>query len=56
MAVASGARGLAAVVVLDDAEGDPAQADLAVARDLAGGGCPVHAVTARGDLRATVTT
>ncbi|QWC86777.1 cytidine deaminase [Nocardioidaceae bacterium] len=56
MAVASGARGLEAVVVLDDGDGGPGDADVAVTRDLAGDGCPVHAVTATGDLRATVTT
>ena len=56
MAVSSGAQGLEAVVVLDDAEGEPAADDVAVVRDLAGEGCPVHHVTAKGDLLATVTT
>lgn len=54
MAVSSGARGLEAVVVLDDAGGDPAEGDVAVVRDLAGAGCPVHHVSAKGDLQATV--
>jgi hypothetical protein len=47
MAVASGSRGLEAVVVLTDA-GDVAQADLAAVRDFAGPGVPVHVGDARG--------
>lgn len=49
MAVTSGARGLEAAVVLTEAEA-PAEADLAVARDLAGTGVPVHVVRADGAL------
>jgi hypothetical protein len=49
MAVASGAQGLEAAVVLTEADG-VGDADLAALRDLAGGGIPVH----RGDPRGTV--
>ena len=47
MAVASGSRGLEAVVVLTDA-GDVAEADLAAVRDFDGAGVPVHVGDARG--------
>jgi hypothetical protein len=49
MAVTSGARGLEAVVLLADV---PAarDADLAVVRDLAGTGVPVHLTTSDGGL------
>lgn len=47
MAVASGARGLEAAVVLTDA-GAAAEADLAALRDLAGAGVPVHVGDPRG--------
>jgi hypothetical protein len=49
MAVASGSRGLEAVVVLTEADA-VAGADLAVVRDFAGGGVVVH----RGDARGTL--
>lgn len=49
MAVASGAKGLEAAVVLTDADA-LADADLAVLRDLGGAGVVVH----RGDGRGTV--
>lgn len=49
MAVASGAKGLEAAVVLTDADA-LADADLAVLRDLGGSGVVVH----RGDGRGTV--
>jgi hypothetical protein len=49
MAVASGARGLEAAVVLTEA-GSVADADLAALRDLGGDGVVVH----RGDPRGTV--
>jgi hypothetical protein len=49
MAVASGAQGLEAVVVLTEA-GDVRDTDLAAVRDLAGAVIPVH----RGDPRGTV--
>jgi hypothetical protein len=54
MAVTSGARGLEAAVVLGDAEAVP-ETDLAVVRDLAGSGVPVHLAAPDGSLRATVT-
>jgi hypothetical protein len=54
MAVTSGARGLEAVVVLGDADAVP-DADLAVVRDLAGSGVPVHLAAPDGSLRATLT-
>lgn len=47
MAVASGARGLEAAVVLGDAQA-PAAVDLAVLGDFAGDGVPLHLVDARG--------
>jgi hypothetical protein len=49
MAVASGAKGLEAAVVLTEAEAVSA-ADLAAIRDFGGGGVAVH----RGDARGTV--
>lgn len=54
MAVASGSRGLEAVVVLTDA-GDVAEDDLAVVRDFGGSGVPVHRGDPKGDVSATVT-
>lgn len=55
MAVASGSRGLEAVVLLTGADG-PAADDLAVVREFAGSGVPVHHGDARGRLTATTTT
>ncbi len=55
MAVTSGARGLEAVVVLGDGDA-VATDDVAVARDLAGQGVPVHRVRASGDLVTTAST
>jgi hypothetical protein len=52
MAVSSGARGLEAAVVLTDAE-SLADDDLAVLRELAGTGVPVHRGDARGALAET---
>ncbi len=46
MAVASGAKGIEAVVVLTD--GQLAEQDLAAVRDLGGGGVPVHRAVAAG--------
>jgi hypothetical protein len=51
MAVSSGSTGLQAVVVLGD--GTVADADLAVVRDFAGPGVPVHAGDARGTIAGT---
>jgi hypothetical protein len=53
--VTSGARGLEAVVVLGG-DGEPREADLAVVRDLAGGGVPVHVAAPDGTLVTTVAT
>lgn len=53
MAVASGARGLEAAVVLGDTA-TPAGVDLAVLAEFAGGGVPLHLVDARGRLVTTV--
>lgn len=50
MAVASGAKGLEAVVVLGEAEAASAN-DLAIVKDFAGEGVPVLVGDARGDLR-----
>ena len=55
MAVASGSRGLEAVVVLT-ADDEPAVADLAAVRDFAGAGVPVHHGDGRGRLAGTATT
>lgn len=55
MAVASGATGLEAAVVLTEADG-VADTDLAALRDLAGAGVVVHRGDPRGTLVATVTT
>jgi hypothetical protein len=52
MAVASGARGLEAVLVLGE-EPAPRDADLAVVRDLAGAGVPVHVAAPDGTLVGT---
>jgi cytidine deaminase len=54
MAIASGSRGLEAVVVLTDAA-EVAGADLDVVRELAGPGVPVHRADPRGSLAETVT-
>jgi hypothetical protein len=49
MAVASGARGLEAVLVLGEAP-EPREADLSVVRDFAGTGIPVHVAAPDGTL------
>ncbi|WZH53078.1 MAG: cytidine deaminase [Nocardioides alkalitolerans] len=54
MAIASGARSLEAAVVLGEAEAVGDQ-DLAVVRDFAGAGVPVHLADPRGALRGTTT-
>lgn len=54
MAVASGAQGLAAVVVLSTDE--ISEGDLDVVRDFAGSGVPVHRGTLAGALEDTVQT
>ena len=51
MAVASGAKGAEAVVVLT--EGDVAAADLDILREFAGGGLPVHRASLAGDVQDT---
>jgi hypothetical protein len=53
MAVASGAKGLEAVVVLT--EGSVDDDDLAAVRDIAGSGVPVHRGTPSGSLAETLT-
>ena len=53
MAVASGARGAEAVVVLGDEPVDPN--DLAALRDFAGDGVPVHQGTPAGQVNETLT-
>jgi hypothetical protein len=53
MAVASGSKGLEAVVLLTEA-GRIADADLAVVRDFAGTGVTVHVGDPRGTLGATL--
>ena len=55
MAVASGAKGLEAAVVLTGADG-LAEGDLAALRDLGGAGVVVHRGDARGAVGETVTT
>ena len=55
MAVASGAQGLEAAVVLTDAA-SLADVDVAAARDLAGAGVPVHLTAADGSLVTSATT
>jgi hypothetical protein len=55
MAVASGARGLEAAVVLTDAE-EVAEADLSALRELAGAGVEVHRGDPRGRLVESRTT
>jgi hypothetical protein len=55
MAVASGSRGVEAVVLLTDSD-SVATADLDVVRDLAGSGVPVHRGDARGGIAETVST
>lgn len=52
MATASGSKGLEAVVVLGDT-GRVSEGDLAIVRDFAGAGVPVHAGDARGTVTAT---
>jgi hypothetical protein len=54
MAVASGARGAEAAVVLG--EGDISDTDLAALRDFAGVGVPVHPGSPKGELAAPTTT
>ena len=54
MAVASGARGIEAVVVLTAGEVSPG--DLAVVRDFAGSGVPVHRGTPAGVVEDTLET
>jgi hypothetical protein len=54
MAVASGAHGLEAVVVLGES-GDVTQADLAAVRDLGGSDVVVHAADPRGTVSLTRT-
>ena len=54
MAVASGAHGAEAVVVLG--EGEVADSDLAIVRDFAGSGVPVHRGTAAGAVQDTAQT
>lgn len=55
MAVASGARGLEAAVLLTGAEG-AGEADLAALRDFAGAGVPVHVGDPRGTIRGSTST
>jgi hypothetical protein len=54
MAVASGAKGAEAVVVLTD--GEVAPGDLDALRDFAGAGTPVHRGTPQGSVEDTVST
>lgn len=54
MAVASGAKGAEAVVVLT--EGELAETDLAAVRDFAGSGVPVHRGNPAGTVADTTTT
>jgi len=56
MAVASGAKGLEAAVLLRDGDPTPAEDDLAAVRDLAGAGVPLHLGAPGGALAASVTT
>lgn len=56
MAVASGAKGLEAAVVLGGSTDDVTDADLAAVRDLAGAGVPVHLTAADGALLVTSST
>ncbi|MCW2756258.1 MAG: cytidine deaminase [Nocardioidaceae bacterium] len=55
MAVASGSKGVEAVVLLSEA-GQVSAADLAAVRDFAGDGVPVHRGDPRGALAETVST
>jgi hypothetical protein len=55
MAVASGAKGLEAAVLLTDA-GEVGEGDLAALRDLAGVGLPVHVGTPSGTVESSLTT
>ena len=52
MAVASGARGLEAVVVLTD--GEVADADISAVRDFAGTDVPIHRGTPSGNIEETL--
>ncbi len=52
MAVASGAKGLEAVVVLTD--GQVAEADISAVRDFAGAGVPIHRGTPTGNIEETL--
>lgn len=54
MAIASGSRGIEAVVVLTDAD-TVAPGDLDVVREMAGPGVPVHRTDGRGALEETAT-
>ena len=54
MAIASGARGLEAALVLGD--GELASGDLDLVRDFAGAGVPVHLADARGRVSGSVAT
>ena len=55
MAVASGSRGVEAVVVLTEATA-VAGTDLAAVRDFGGAGVPVHRADLQGDVAETVST
>ncbi len=55
MAIASGSRGVEAVVVLTD-QPAVAVADVAVVREFAGGGVPVHRGDPRGEVAETLST
>jgi len=55
MAVASGAKGLEAAVVLTDA-GEVGESDLAALRDIAGAGVPVHLGTPSGTVESSLMT
>ena len=55
MAVASGARGLEAGVLLSDGDGEVADADRAAVADLAGPGVPLHVGGPSGQILRTTT-
>lgn len=54
MAISSGSQGLEAVVLLADTDAAP-EGDLAVIRDFAGVGVPIHLGDARGHLSGSAT-
>lgn len=54
MAISSGSQGLESVVLLADTD-VAGEADLAVIRDFAGGGVPIHFGDARGQLSGSAT-